>query len=156
MIRLIKPEQFVKDVAVAGNEGALMPLKATRKSRRTDNGQGLPGGDRKKIRDILQSLPMDDDAEYIRDLRKDLQTLQQLGLKGEIEALDDGQGGLARWLDAEMGKHLPYQRGKGKGKSKEYETNFKTLEMGMPSQSFSNSDSLCEENNFTEVKASKT
>ncbi|KAL9622474.1 MAG: hypothetical protein Q9160_003150 [Pyrenula sp. 1 TL-2023] len=106
MIRLIKPEQFTNDVVAAGNEDALMPLKATRKTRRPDHGQDLPGGDRKKIRDILEGLPSDE-MTYIKDLRKDLQMLQQLGLKGEIEALDDGQGGLARWLDAEIGRYLP-------------------------------------------------
>lgn len=111
MIRLIEPVQYMIDVAANGNESSLIPLTTTRK-RKTQQGETHNedegpsfGGDRKKIRDILVSL-QHDQSVTVRDIQRDLQRLQMIGQKGEIEALDDGAGGLMRWLDAKMDSQM--------------------------------------------------
>lgn len=111
MIRLIEPSRFVSTVAAAGNETALMPLTSVRQRKANRNGTQTEGegaefgGDRKKIRDILTALQPNQSA-MARDLRRDLQTLQMVGRKGEIEALEDGANGMIKWLEAEMAAYM--------------------------------------------------
>ena len=82
-----------------------------------DDSRGLDGNghlplsirDRKMAKKMLEESRLRD-CSGESEWRRELQVMLMLGLKAEMEILDDGEGGIERWLEEVLMEELAYDK----------------------------------------------